>query len=389
MKKVVLIIISVLICGVKFTCFAQTHEGIEQYVSFLKEKRTTAKDYVLSLLEKNDIVILCERDHRELTQYNLILEIISDQYFINNVGIVFTEVGGRILNPELNHFLGDGQLTENEVAAKALNFQRNCMLSVWEKSNFSFFIKGIHNINKSLPANKKVEMYPTDVIYIEGEPTEEKVQDMIMNSMIYRDSLMAEFIIDKFNCMKNNNSGQKALVIMNYRHAYKEKTSDGVDNTGMFLSRKYPGQVANVLINPYDIVRGKQGLQNSKWDAAFKTVEIENAGFDFSGSPFGNDHFDHYVNKTDKNYADMFDGFVFYQPIEKFQIAVGLTGFMDDGFFEEAVKEEAMYNKVMYGLRKMDAPPVDEERFRYYNDMHITPVENLDDIKASIDKWLK
>ena len=85
----------------------------------------------------------------------------------------------------------------------------------------------------------------------------------------------------------------------------------------------------------------------------------------------------------------MFDGFVFYQPIGKFQIAVGLTGFMENGFFEEAVKEEAMYNKVMFGLRKMDVPPVDEERFRHYNDMHITPVENLDDIKASIDKWLK
>ena len=60
----------------------------------------------------------------------------------------------------------------------------------------------------------------------------------------------------------------------------------------------------------------------------------------------------------------MFDGFVFFQPIEKFKLSVGLPGFMEDGFFEEAVKEEGMLNKVLYGLRKLDVPPVDENRFK-------------------------
>ena len=62
---------------------------------------------------------------------------------------------------------------------------------------------------------------------------------------------------------------------------------------------------------------------------------------------------------------------------------------MEDGFFEEAVKEEALLNKVLYGLRKMDVPPVDENRFKSLNEMHIYPIEKLDVVKSSIDKWLK
>ena len=387
MKKNVLVIIFALICGMGYTCFAQTHKEIEQYVSFLKKENITAKEYVLSLFEKNDIVILCERDHREHTQYELILEIMRDPYFLDNVGVVFTEVGARILNPELNNFLMDENLTEKEVVEKTLYFQRNCMFSVWEKSNFSYFIKGIHDINKNLPANRKAQMYPTDIMYVEGELTEEKVLSMLMNT-VSRDSLMAAFIIEKFNVMKKVNLRQKALVIQNYRHAYKERTSNGVDNTGMFLAIEYPGKVVNVLINTNDLVRNNRLLQDGKWDAAFKAADIENTGFDFRDSPFGNDLFDHYA-ETNRNYADMFDGFVFFQPIEKFKIAVGLPGFMEDGFFEEAVKEEGMLNKVLYGLRKLDVPPVDENRFKSYNDIHIVPVENLDAVKLSIDKWLK
>ena len=385
-KKSFLFVAIVLI--IPFCVYAQTQKEIEPYVNFLKNEKTTAKDYVLSLFKNNDIVILCERHHGELTQYHLILEIIRDQYFIDNVGVVFTEVGARVLNSELNDFLSNGNLNESEIAKRALHFQRNSIYAVWENSNFSFFIKGIHNINKSLPANKKAKMYPTDIMYVEGEPTEEKVLDMMMKAG-QRDSLQGYFIIEKFNEMKNENPKQKALVIMNYRHAYKEKTSNGVDNVGMFLARAYPGKVANVFINVYDMNKRDRALQDGKWDAAFKATNKEDVGFDFRGSPFGHDRFDHYGFETDRNYADMFDGFVFYQPIEKFQIAVGLPGFMEDGFFEEAVKEEGLYNKVLFSLRKMDIPPVDEERLRYLNDMHIEPIPNLDAIKSSIDKWLK
>ncbi len=44
-------------------------------------------------------------------------------------------------------------------------------------------------------------MHPTDIIYVEGEPTEEKVFDMLVTTE-KRDDLMGAFIIDRFGEMK-------------------------------------------------------------------------------------------------------------------------------------------------------------------------------------------
>lgn len=368
---------------------AQSKKELEPYIAFLEKEATmSAKDYVISLFEDKDIVILCERHHQDITQYDLILDILQDPYFIDNVGVLFTEVGVRILNPELNHFLQDADLPESEVEKKALNFQRQCMFSVWEKSSFSYFIKGIRNINKTLKDNKKIEMYPTDVIYVEGETTEENVMDMIMTRMQYRDKLMGDFIIDKFNELKKSNPKQKALVIMNYRHAYKHVLPQSSDNTGIYLEKAYPGKVANVLINTYHTSKNTP-LQDGKWDAAFKAKGIEDAGFSFAGSPFGEDSFDHWTFPNDEIYKTMFDGFIFFRPISDFKLVNGLPGFMDDGFLEEAVLETELYNKAFARITKREAPPVDKEKLMKLNQTQVNTVPDLDKIGESIDKWLK
>ena len=225
-------------------------------------------------------------------------------------------------------------------------------------------------------------MYPTDVAYIEGEPTEEKILYMIKN-LYQRDSLMGMFIIEKFNEMKNENPKQKALVIMNDRHALKVKIDDN-NNVGMFLAKEYTEKVANVLINAYDTYERDWVLQDGRWDAAFKVTKKEDVGFDFRGSPFGDCHFDYIPSETNKKYSDVFDGFVFYKPIEKFQLAVGLPGLMDDGFLETTIKEIELFQKVFH--RHME---VDEEELKHYNDLHFEPILKIDEIKRKINKWLE
>ena len=392
MKKFLFFVASILF--IPFCAYAQTQKEIEQYVSFLKNENTTAKDYVLSLFESNDIVILCERDHRELTQYKLFLEIIRDQYFIDNVGIVFTEVGARNLNPELNIFLQNKHLTELEINKQLLYFQRNCMFPLWEKSNFSYFLKGIYDINKEI-TQKKVEMYPTDVFYIEGQPTSEKIRDMVFTRVVKRDSLMADYIISRFEQLKQETSRRKALVIMNYRHAFRFPVYDDngrrTDNTGQYLFDKYPKKVANVMINNIiDISNTSTGdifgvVQDGKWDAVFKKTDKENLGFNFTGSPFGNDIFDYWVYKNDFTYKNVFNGFIFYQPFEKFEIAVGLSGLMDNGFYEEYVERNNLYYQAFN--REMP-PPVKDEIMRL-NEIRISEENELDKIKIKIEKWLK
>ena len=74
------------------------------YVHFLNRQQTSAKDYVLGLFDKYDVLVLCERDHREWTQYDLILDILADKRFTRKVGNLYTEIGNVHHNDELNAF---------------------------------------------------------------------------------------------------------------------------------------------------------------------------------------------------------------------------------------------------------------------------------------------
>lgn len=89
---------------------ANAQEPGGTYEDFLASQNLSAKEYILSLFKKYDIVILCERDHRELTQYDLILEVISDEQFRAEVGNVYTEIGNYQRNNFLNEYLCDDAL---------------------------------------------------------------------------------------------------------------------------------------------------------------------------------------------------------------------------------------------------------------------------------------
>lgn len=368
--------------------YAQVNKEIEPYVNFLNEKNNiSAKDYILSLFEENDLVILCERDHREMLQYDLILDVVRDPYFVENVGHIFTEVGPNSIESELNSFLKNSELTEKEINDQVLSFQRRCMFPIWEKPSYSKFIKGLHQINNGLPYNRKVMMFPTDVIYVEGEPTEDKVVEMFQNMKV-RDSLMASYIEDKLS----QNKISKALIIMNYRHAYRyDMTENGFtsQNAGRFLFEKYPGKVANVLINTYNNDKEFAAVNNGKWDASFKASEIENTGFDFENSPFGEDPFEGWVSNPYR-YKDIFTGFVFYMPIEQFQLAFGVDHIMEDGFYDEYVIRDRMFRRGINKLRNVEEPIPEPNKDEVWvlNKTKISSLHTLNRVKASIQKWL-
>lgn len=60
-------------------------------IDFINTNPVSAKDYVLQLFDKYDIVVLGERNHDEMTQYDLFYDIVSDTLFIQRVGHIFTE----------------------------------------------------------------------------------------------------------------------------------------------------------------------------------------------------------------------------------------------------------------------------------------------------------
>lgn len=390
MKKL-LLLLNVLFFALNLS--AQSRKDIESYVTFLDNiPKQSAKDYAISKFQDNDIVILCERHHAEMKQHDLILEIIKNPYFIENVGVIFTEVGSRMLYPELNSFLQNSNLTEDEINEKLLYFQKNCMFPIWTYPSFSHLIKEIHKINTGLSDDKKIRMYPTDLLYIEGEITDVKVKEMVKRVYPHRDQFIADYIIDNLNQLKNKNPEQKALVIMNYRHAYKKIITERGDNAGVFISEEYPGKVVNILINTYDVFKN-QPFVDGKWDAAFKAKNINNLGFDFENSPFGEDNFDHWLIKNDSTYKAMFDGFVYYYSPEDFAHTEGMTGLMKDSIYKEKVVEEIiLFEKTLSEFRDEEFTPMDKEvlmnNIMELNVSKTSPIPHLDKINLEINKWL-
>ncbi len=322
---------------------AQTATAIQPYTSFLKSQNKTAKDYILDLFDNHDIVIICERNHGEMSQYDLITDIISDKRFIDKVGNIFTEIGVSSLDPALNTFLHTRNIAADTVLERIINFQRNCSFwPLWSNKNYSFLLNTLYSLNNNLPADKAINAYPSDLPFTwAGADTSSMLQ---LRTMIgNRDSIMASQIILKFNQIKNSNQKRKkALVIMNFRHAFNQEffiSGRSLKNTAYFLFRQYGNQVANVMLNTVGMNKdGFTLLQEGRWDGAFKVLDKENIGFDLKNTPFGKDSFDLWPFKTDFTYSDIFTGFAFFSPIEKHHMIEGFPGLIDGSFRSELMK---------------------------------------------------
>ncbi len=75
---------SITIAGAQAQTQTQTQTQTRQ-AQFLAAQNTSAKEYILSQFADHDLVIVCERDHKELTQYELLRDVISDPRFIERV----------------------------------------------------------------------------------------------------------------------------------------------------------------------------------------------------------------------------------------------------------------------------------------------------------------
>lgn len=336
------------------------HKDLDPYVHFLKNGQKNPVDYVMDLFEDNDIIIFCERAHPEVTQYDLILRLVSDQRFIDDVGHIFTEVGVRTRDEDIDHYLTYGYLNEKDAERDLLFIYRNISFHpVWNNSNFYEFLKKLRLLNMSLPSEKKVKLHFSDVPFEwEGMTKEEyrAFQDMLPG----RDRIMADHIIEKFSAIQHSvQKRKKALVIMNFRHAFNDRFEkpggEKGDNVGRYLFGAFPGKAANVLINSVRILPGTTDqevimapVQDGKWDAAFAVMGNPAAGFDFESSPFGRDEFDMYpLKKEGLSYQDVFTGFIFHVPLEEHQFLSGIPALFDDGFEDMAVSRYVLTGRTL------------------------------------------
>ncbi len=228
-------------------------------MGFLEKQHPRPVDYILSLFEKRDLVVFCERFHAEVTQYDLLYDLVSDPRFQNEVRHVFTEVGTAALRPLVESFLTDDTLSEAQVNEKLRYIAQHFDFEpVWEKTNIFDFLRKLHYLNRSLTRDRRIHVYPSGIEFDWDQTTQESWAQF-KQQLGRRDRIMAGNIISRFNALRQSAGHAKALVIMNYRHAFphlNDSKRPRVENTTGFLMDAFPGRVANVMVNSVALLKG-------------------------------------------------------------------------------------------------------------------------------------
>jgi len=394
MKK--LLFLSILILS--SSTFSQNSE-IKPYVDYLKKiEKKSAKDYILQQFQDHDIVILCERNHGDLSQYELIKEILSDEYFKKNVKNLFTEIGLINLYPEINNFLKTRGLDSIYVERKLNEFQRNASFwSTWDNYNYHYLLRTIYDLNNN--SDNQISYYPSDVEFDWSQV--KNIEDYVREQDFEiepRDSLMAYNIINRYEKIKTKKN-KKALIIMNYRHAFKIHTeSNGIlsKNTTKYLFDYFGKRATNILISPIIFKKQEKDyayslIQNGKWDASFKYLNIENVGFDFNNNVFSKDNLDMWPNHIIYTYQNAFDGFVFYRPIEEQKLVLGFPGLIPKDFEEEFLRRfeiNQKYNENTSLLKELENIEFKQSVIKELNTKRVKKHPNLDILIETRDKYL-
>jgi len=334
--------------------------AITGYVRFLEQQHQSPVDYILGLFEKNDLVVVCERAHAEVTQYDLIYTLVSDPRFQKQVRNIFTEVGTSTLRPVVEALLTDATLSEAQVDEKLRYIAQHFDFEpVWQKTNIFDFLRKLHYLNRSLTPDRQVHVYPAGIDFHWENMSREKWKEF-GKQLGRRDQIMAENVIGKVKELREKGGQSKALVIMNYRHAFPHlpiTTSHRAENTTGFLMEAFPGKVANVMVNSVGLLPGSTdqrvittALQQGKWDAAFAVVGNPTVAFDFNGSPFGEDAFDYFpFIPQHLHYQDVFTGFLFFKPLEAHRQSFGLPRLIDASFGEEFMRRASITGNPIQG----------------------------------------
>lgn len=298
----------------------QCNREVKQYADYIRNYSKDPVDYIFDLFKKFDIVVISERKHPEYTQYEFIFKLIRDKRFSERVGNLFTECGSVSYQDSLDTYLHTLYPTEadlNRATARLAGYSDG-VWPLWSNTNFFELFKIVHSVNHTLAESNRINWYFTDLPVNWENATHETYLHNYTTP--YRDSLMAVQVIEKYNRVLSLQKNSKALVIMNTYHGYG-LASNGKNyfhSTTGYIMKALPGKVSNVMMNTISkkLVYVDVPVANGKWDAAFEMAGNPEAGFNFVGSPFGDDHFDaRSLQIRGMTYKNVFTGYIFYTPL--------------------------------------------------------------------------
>lgn len=334
MKKILWIL--VLVPQILFAQKSFISEEIKPFVNFIEQCNTYPVDYILGLFEKYDVVVLGERDHRDMTQYDLVNQIIADPRFVANVGHIFTEVGCYNMADKLNAVLKGTYSNDAELDKELVKVIFNMdFMPLWEKTNYTKLMKDVYLINKNLSAREKISVTPTEMPFSWEQAktmTAEEFKVTALEMWKHKDLIMGNNAINElYRIFNGNDSRKKVLIIYNTPHScrYFENQEQYPYFAYQIIADRFPERVANVVLN-WAVVSNEDDnifLSNSgKLDAAFATCGNKSIGFDLVNSPFGDCVFDYATphSTNDVKMKDVYHGFIFYKPIYEWVCSIGV-----------------------------------------------------------------
>lgn len=346
------------------------YNAYKEHSDWLEIQTLSPKDYILDLYKRYDVVIIHEKFHGESSQWDFISEIVMDTFFINNVGVVFTEYGSIEHQDRL-----DGFLNTKYASTKDLEKETACLMT-YMSSGYYYFLKNVNLQNNLLADSLKLKIRFTDMIDWDYFTSGHR---MDIPNVDKRDSIMAQVVIDWYDTATYQNRKNKCLVVTNYRHAFGypngKEIFDGKSylrlysgNEGQYIYESIKDKTANVLqaggpiaMNRIFFIPFPNLINSGVWDAAFRENNYKPIGFNLSNSPFGEDRFDMYPLRGGEikyKYKDFFTGVVFNKPYRELET-------MGYPYREYAAKKEMNLKKTSSIYKSKN---IDYSLLQYYKD---------------------
>lgn len=382
------------------TIEAQTtikNDSIKPYINFLESNNfLSAKEYIISKFETNDIVIFSERYHGDMSQYDVIMDVVKDERF---KGHIYTEIGSENLAERFNRFLLNSTFTEVEKESELRKLYRDiCPSIVWEPYNYYHMLSEVWEINKNRKEEDKILIFPTDP-WLDYNVIQTHREWAVHWYFIYgsrsRDVIMGSNFVDYYEKVKKEKS--KALVILNTMHGFKQyptylplPTRPLIRRAGEFICKTYPDKTFVVYMNCANVDVFDQLSNNGIIDAAFEYTGKDNIGFDLKNTPIGNSKFDLFEfgegYDTNINYDHIYDGMVFYKPLKEMIIKMGAPNLYPKEDEELFFKRVALINNM-----SLEDAKKNQDYIEYLKKINTPTDKPIDEYlgEGTLDKWEK
>ncbi len=160
-------------------------------------------------------------------------------------------------------------------------------------------------------------------------------------------------------------------------------------STAEYIYKTFPNSTKGILIN--GISNTGELVANGIWDASFECTGNKNVAFDLKNTPFGKTKFDMYNfggNAYESvNFDYIFNGLIFYEPIEDFELVVGIPGIFDDTtFVTEFYRRTSMEERIT--IKEAKSSNEIRNYIEDWNVKKVNRIDNIDKYNNLINKWL-